>query len=172
MRHCGPFRLVLGQRSFDDLAGDRLPVRHVDNRDRSWLRIKRAGAQFFRSCRLHPDRQAIDARKCAVVEHNYRVVRHHCAEHHIQPAPASSGHAERVDVVGAHHGAQHLLAFDHAAQDVGLHMIRRAGTGETLQNTRVGVAGSWTSGQRVWDFQRRKDGLVGHGVSFLSVSLA
>ena len=165
MRHRGPFRLVFRQGGLDHVGGDGLAMRHSHDLDRGGLRVHRACGQFLGGGCLHPQRQPVDPRECAVDEDHHPVARHDGTEQAVEPAPPCSGNAEGMDVPGSHHLAQHQLAFDHAAQDIGLHMVRHACAGKAVENTRVGVSRSRPRRDGVWNFQLREDGRFGHGVS-------
>src|SRR5690606_16030168 len=89
----------------------------------------------------------------AVREGNDLVARKDHREHAIEAREARAGHTERVDVLGAPELAQHLLGFNHAADDVLLHVVGHARLGEALENAGIRVARSRTSSQSLRNFK-------------------
>ena len=162
MRHEGPFRLVLGKGGGDGFAGDGLAVRDLDHRDGRGLRVERVGGELFGGGGLEAQGQRVDAREGAVGEGHDPVAGADRREHHVERRPAGARNPEGVEVVGAPDVAQHQLAFDHAAQHVGLHVVGDPGGGEALQHAGIGVAGAGARREGVGNVELGKDGR-GHG---------
>ena len=153
MCHCGPLGLVLGQCGLDHAAGHGHAVRHIDDDDRGRFRVQRVERQFGGSGGLHTHGQPVDAREGPVGEDHDLVARHHGTEHHVQAAPPGSGDAKGVHVLRAPDLAQHVLALDHATQDVAMHVVGKTRPGISRQHPRVGVAGPGARGDGFGDFE-------------------
>ncbi len=155
MGHEGPHRLMLGEGLIDDVAGDRLAMRHLDNDDAFRFWVERIGGQLLARRGLHADGETIDAAERSIGEGHDRVAGEDHAQHAIEAAEARATDAVGVDVLGAERRAQHMLGLDHAAQDVLLHVVGHAGLGEALEHARVRVSGTGAGGKSFGNFQAR-----------------
>ena len=134
---------------------DRLAVWRVDHRHALRLRVKGIRRQLLRGGSLHADGQRVDAGEGAVGKGHDLVAGQDERQHAVEPRKARAGDAVGVDVLGPPQLAQHLLGFEHAAENVLLHVIGDAGLGEALQHARIGVPRPWAGGKRLGDVKLR-----------------
>jgi len=144
---------MLCEDRLDEFSRDGLAVRHLDHRHGSRVWIERVGFKLGGRRGADADRQRVDAGEGPVGEGHDPVARLDRGEHHVERGPAGAGNAEGVGVLGAPDLAQHVLAFDHAAQDVGLHVIGGPGGGEAREDAGIGIAGAGARSQSLWNVQ-------------------
>ena len=119
------------------------------------LRVQRIRRQLLGGRGLHADGQRVDAGEGAVGKGHDLVAGQDQRQHAVEPRKARAGDAVGVDVLGPPQLAQHLLGFEHAAENVLLHVIGDAGLGEALQHARIGVPRPWAGGKRLGDVKLR-----------------